>query len=195
VANDANLAHIESSLATWTCLSQAMGNDGIMALVLDDAGPTLAALANDLLLACYGPRFTVALNTQVATAKGEMREGFEIIVHDAQTDESKPLKHMSGGQRVWIHEALTRAVALYLALNSGRRYGALFSDESDGALDTESKRRYLSMKREVLRLGGYAVEFFISQTEELVDLADAVIDVASLSVSHTPAALQEEIAA
>ena len=32
------------------------------------------------------------------------------------------------------------------------------------------------MKREVLRIGGYTREFFISQTPELAGMADVVID-------------------
>ena len=34
----------------------------------------------------------------------------------------------------------------------------------------------MAMKREVLRLGGYEQEFFVSQTPELAAMADAVID-------------------
>jgi len=67
-------------------------------------------------------------------------------------------------------------VALYLAQHSGRCYGTLFSDEADGALDPARKRMFMAMKREVLRLGGYAREIFISQTPELTAMADAVID-------------------
>lgn len=37
------------------------------------------------------------------------------------------------------------------------------------------------MKREVLRQGGYEREYFISQTPELVEQADAVIDVVALA--------------
>ena len=48
--------------------------------------------------------------------------------------------------------------------NTGRRIGTLFSDEADGPLDPEHKRMFMAMKREVLRLGGYACEFFVSQT-------------------------------
>jgi exonuclease SbcC len=39
----------------------------------------------------------------------------------------------------------------------------------------------MAMKREVLRLGGYEREFFISQTPELTAMADAVIDLDGLS--------------
>ena len=83
---------------------------------------------------------------------------------------------MSGGERVWINECLIRAVALYLAQHTGRRYSVLFSDEADGPLDPERKRMFMAMKREVLRLGGYQCEFFVSQTPELTAMADAVID-------------------
>ena len=54
----------------------------MIALDIDDAGPTLSALANDLLLASYGPRFTLQVITQSTNGKGELREDFDIIVHD-----------------------------------------------------------------------------------------------------------------
>lgn len=41
---------------------------------------------------------------------------------------------------------------------------------------------YLKMKREVLRLGGYQLEYFVSQTEELAAMADVVIDVGAMKI-------------
>ena len=180
------VAHIEAQIALWSMLAKALGNDGIVALSIDDAGPTLSALANDLLLGCYGPRFTVSLKTQVENAKGECREGFSIVVHDAQSGQSKELDNMSGGEKLWINECLTRAIALYLAQNSGQRYETLFSDEADGPLDADRKRMFMAMKREVLRLGGYGREFFISQTPELTEMADAVIDLDAMRATTVP---------
>lgn len=171
---------IESAMGDWTLLARCMSNDGLIALAIDDAGPALSGLANDLLLACYGSRFTVSILTQVETAKGEKREDFDILVHDAESGESKSVRLMSGGERVWINECLVRAVALYLAQTSERRYETLFSDEADGALDPDRKRMFGAMKREVLRLGGYRREFFVSQTPELARMADAVIDLEAL---------------
>lgn len=153
-----------------------MSNDGLIALAIDDAGPALAGLANDLLLACYGPRFTVSILTLLQTSKGEQKEGFDIVVHDGDSGESKSIGFMSGGERTWIEAAMTRAIAIYLSQHTGRRYMTLFSDEADGALDPARKRMFMVMKREVLRLGGYAQEFFVSQTPELTAMADAVID-------------------
>lgn len=183
---DERISRCEKEASAWTLLAKALSHDGVIALCIDDAGPALTNLANDLLLSCYGPRFTVGIRTQVETAKGEAREGFDIIVHDADSGQSKSVTLMSGGERVWINECLTRAVALYLSQESGRHYATLFSDEADGPLDPERKRMFVAMKREVLRLGGYEREFFISQTPELTALADAVIDIESL---HAPASV------
>jgi exonuclease SbcC len=181
-ATDARASDVESELSGWTLLARCLSNDGVIALDIDDAGPTLAGLANDLLLACYGRRFTLEIRTQVATAKGEMREGFDIVVHDGEGGESRSVTLLSGGERVWINECLTRAIALYLAGNAGREYGTLFCDEADGPLDPERKRMFMDMKREVIRLGGYEREFFVSQTPELTAMADKVIDLDSFAL-------------
>lgn len=178
----AHASRVESELGNWKLLAKCLGNDGVIALVIDDAGPALASLANALLLACYGPRFTVSIRTLAATGKGGQRETFDIVVHDGESDQSKSVGLMSGGERVWINECLTRAIALYLTQHSGRHYATLFSDEADGSLDPQRKRMFMDMKREVLRLGGYAREFFVSQTPELTALADAVIDLDAWAV-------------
>jgi DNA repair protein SbcC/Rad50 len=102
------------------------------------------------------------------------------MVFDAETGQTKSVVVMSGGERIWINEALTRAMALHLARSSGRRYETLFCDEADGALDSEHKRMFMRMKREVLRLG-YAREFSVSQTPELTQMADVVIDLTTLA--------------
>ncbi|MCH2221550.1 MAG: DNA repair protein, partial [Dechloromonas sp.] len=100
VAN--RIAKVETELGDWNLFAKCMGNDGLIALAIDDAGPALSGLANDLLLACYGPRFTVSIQTLVETGKGEQKEGFDILVHDGESGESKSVGLMSGGERVWI---------------------------------------------------------------------------------------------
>jgi exonuclease SbcC len=198
---DSRCTAIDESLGVWTLFAKCMGNDGLIALSIDDAGPTLSGLANDLLFACYGPRFAVSIKTLVENGKGEQREGFDIIVHDADSGDAKSVTAMSGGERVWINECLTRAIALYLAQHSGRRYGTLFSDEADGPLDAERKRMFMAMKREVLRIGRYGREYFVSQTPALTAMADAVIDlekyVATVSGSrqnvHNASALSSQV--
>ena len=41
---------------------------------------------------------------------------------------------------------------------------------------------FMQMKREVLRLGGYEREFYITQTPELAAMADVVIDLDALRI-------------
>ena len=100
----------------------------------------------------------------------------------AMSTGSKSLSQMSAGERTWIDACMTRAIALYLTQHSGRCYATLFSDEADGPLDPEHKRMFMAMKREVLRLGGYEREYFITQTPELAAMADVVIDLDLLRV-------------
>lgn len=167
---------IENEIAYWALLAKAFGNDGIVALSIDDAGPTLSSIVNDLLQSCFGSQFTISILTQTETAKGEMREGFDIVVHDAKSGESKSVTFMSGGEQVWINEALSRGIALYLAQNSGIQYETLFSDEADGPLDPDRKTQFMRMKREVIRIGGYKREYFISQHPDNWEMADKLID-------------------
>jgi len=133
---------------------------------------------NDVQLLSDAVRLTVDIHTQRKLDNSETREVFEILVHDAESDSSKAVGVMSGGQKVWINECLTRGVALYIAGNAGQPYETLFSDESDGPLDPDRKVQFMRMKREVLRQGGYQREFFISQTPELV--AEAVVKAATV---------------
>ncbi|WP_354676796.1 sbcc family protein [Cupriavidus plantarum] len=182
-AIEAQAQALSDQIAQWKLLAKGLGNDGVIALSIDDAGPAITQIVNDLLLACYGPRFTIAIHTQTELASGEKREGFAINVIDADNDSMKDFAVMSGGQKVWINECLTRGIALYRGQDAQQPFQTLFTDEADGPLDPERKRAFMKMKREVLRLGGYEREFFISQTPDLVDGADAVIDVVALGQS------------
>jgi exonuclease SbcC len=190
----ANSQHLEAEIAHWLSLQTALGRDGILALSIDDAGPTLSSLANDLLMSCYGPRFSVRIDTQAEVkSTGAQKETFDIVVLDADTDESKSVREMSGGERIWINEALTRAIALYQAQQSGQVYHTLFSDESDGALDPQKKEQFVRMKRRVLELGGYDREFFISHSPDVWPLADAVIHLGD-DIVEAPAEQSREVA-
>ena len=175
-AHEATVATAADDLAHWTTLCKALGPNGVIALVIDDAGPSLAALTNDLLRACYGPRFSVRIDTQHQNTDGTYREDFDIVVFDSFSGEAKSLADMSGGQKIWVNDALCCAVAVYMSQQSGQDYECRMSDESDGALDDEKKHQYMLMKREVLKMAGLEREFFISHSTATWELADAVID-------------------
>ena len=88
-ATQSRADRLSDEIAQWKLLAKGLGNDGVIALTIDDAGPALTHTVNELLLACYGMRFTVEIRTQRTLASGELREGFEILVHDAESDSSK----------------------------------------------------------------------------------------------------------
>lgn len=173
---------INADVADWNLLAKACSNDGIVALELDDAGPTIASISNDLLKSCYGPRFSVRLETQSAKVNGDMKEVFDITVFDSETSEVKSITEMSGGQVCWIEDALTRAICLFNINRSDRVFGTIYSDEKDGALDASRKCEFMAVKRRSLQIGSHSRELFITQTPDLIDMADAVIRLAPGSV-------------
>ncbi|PPC88016.1 MAG: hypothetical protein CTY39_01405 [Hyphomicrobium sp.] len=179
-ATVAEAERLSEEIAKWKLLEKGMGNDGLIALSIDDAGPEISMLCNSLLEDCYDGRFVVRLDTQRETQTGNLKETFDVIVHDTHRGEEKSLGKMSGGERVWVNECLTRAIALYVGQSNAVQFHTLFSDESDGPLDPDRKRQFMKMKRSVLERGGYEREYFISQTEELWSLADHIINVAAL---------------
>jgi len=177
ISLDERLKVMQQDISEWIVLEKAFGDNGIIALEIDDAGPSISAIANDLLLSCFGPRFSVRIDTQAAKAGGKgLKETFDIVVFDTERDESKSLKVLSGGEKVWIEEAVTRAICLYNAGKSGKRFQTLFTDEKDGALDFRRKKEFMNMKRKALEIGGFDIEFFISQSPEIQELADSTID-------------------
>jgi exonuclease SbcC len=174
---------IGSEISDLRLLQKACSNDGIIALEIDDAGPSIAAIANDLLGSCYGNRFSVRIETQTAKSDGSMKEDFDITVFDSERGTEKSITKMSGGEVTWLEDAITRAICLYHLKGANKVYASLFADEKDGALDASRKSEFFAIKRRAMELGGHDFEFFITQTPELVDLADAKIIVAPGSVT------------
>jgi exonuclease SbcC len=177
---EASADQFGSEIANWSLISKVFGNDGLIALSIDDCGPEISSLTNQILTDCFGGRFSVRIDTQTETKQGSLKETFEVMVNDCLRGEEKPASLVSGGESVWINESLTRAIALYQAQKSGQSYQTLFSDEADGPLSPEKKRQFIQMKRAVLAIGGYEREFYISQTPELWKMADHIIDVGTL---------------
>lgn len=171
---------LQDEIAKWKLIEKGMGNDGLVALSIDDAGPEISRLCNELLAQDDEQRFTVRLDTQRELGTGNMKETFEIMVFDNRGGKECPIGWTSGGEQVWVNECLTRAIALHTSASSGMGYQTLFTDETDGAFDPKRKRQFMKMKRKVLEQGGYEREYFISQTPELWDLADHIIHMDSL---------------
>ena len=132
----------------WRYLERACGPDGIQALELDAMGPGIAEVANRLLSAAYGSRFTLEFRTTRLAGKGSKTkqvEDFSIWILDSEDGSEQELSTLSGGEAVWIRWALYEAFGIIRDRNTGTRFLTKFQDEADGALDPESRQRYFAM--------------------------------------------------
>lgn len=165
---------IEAEVATWTLLSAAMR--GVVDLSIEDAGPAISAIANDLLREAYGPRFTIQLVSQREQANGKLVECFDVQVIDADSGITSSILHKSGGENVWLDKALSDAVGIYHQDAAGTTYECLFADEAEDGLTQERKAQFYRMDRRALAVGNYRRKFFVSHNPDAWSMADAVID-------------------
>ena len=175
------IENLEKEISEWNTVNKLYKE--LIPLEIEDAGPEISEIANQLLYECYGPRFSITINTQemARSKKKELKDTFDIIVYDSERDEKKSLRFMSGGEKVWIEEAIMRAISLYNCFRSNRKIETLFTDEKDGALDEDNKIRYLKMKEKVLQLGGFKREYFISHSPVAQEMSNFVLNIEELA--------------
>jgi exonuclease SbcC len=168
----AKLDAAEEDAADYSQLERAFGKDGIQALEIDAAGPSVTAIANDLLATCYGTRFQLRIDTTEPTAKGDkVKEIFEVKILDAESPEGDR-KSGSGGEQAILDEALRMAIAIFNTQRSGHEMLTLWRDETGGALSPENASRYVHMLRRARDIGGFHQVLFISHSEAVWSQAD-----------------------
>ena len=163
------------TVANWDLL--AKGLQGVVDLIIEDAGPTIAATANKLLLDSYDGRFSIRIVTQKEQANGRLVECFNITVLDNETEIESYLLKKSGGESVWIDKALVDAVGIYHQDAAGMRYECRFADEADDGLTPSRKAKYYQMDRAALDVGEYDRCYFISHSDVGLSSADFVLEV------------------
>lgn len=171
---------LETELIEWQALARVFGRDGLPVLEIDAAGPGVSALANDLLQASFGGRFSLELVTQEVKADGKgMKEAFELKVFDAERGgDARDLADLSGGEQVVVEEALKAALATYVNQRNVAPIRTIWRDETTGALDRENAVRYVAMLRRLHQLSGAHHLLFITHNSEAAALADVQLVVA-----------------
>jgi exonuclease SbcC len=192
--HEASAREAEGEVADWQLLERGLGRDGIQALEIDAAGPEVARITNELLEACYGPRFSIGFETlrEKRSARGEFVEAFDVKVYDGGRD--RPVEALSGGERVVVGEAIGLAIAIFNARRSGVRWETLFRDETAGALDPKNASAYADMLRRALSLGGFYQVVFVAHQAEVVERADVVLEVTGGRVSVQGARVPARVA-
>lgn len=167
---------IEQDLADWTKLSQDLGRNGLQAMEVDAAGPELTELANDLLHTCFGPRWTVSIETQRLDSTGKKTiEGCEVRVIDTERGRDASASSLSGGEKVLVSEAISLALSMLACRRAGVTGATLVRDETGAALDPENAVGYVAMLRRAAELVGASKVLFVSHNAEARDLADAIV--------------------
>lgn len=173
---NAQRAALADRRAGFALVESGFGVNGIQALEIDAAGPEVSTITNDLLEACFGSRFSVALRTvQEAKAGRVQREVFDLLVYDGESGGSRPLDEMSGGEQALIDEALRLAIAIFNSRRHGAVFGTLFRDECDGQFHESMAARYPAMLRRAMELGSFDRIYMISHRAIVSAQADARI--------------------
>lgn len=170
-------AAIEVDLSDWT--REANDLLSIIAMEVDGLGPQLTTIANDLLHTCVGPRWTVSIDTQRASADGKRTlETCEIRVLDTVEGIEKLGERLSGGQAVIVGEAIALAMAVVACAYWRVDGPTLVRDESGAALDPGMGPKYIAMLRRAAAQIGASRVLFVVHDRDAQALADARVVVA-----------------
>lgn len=164
---NAKRALIEKEIAEWQYLKFACGKDGLRALEIDNAAPTISTFANNLLSETFGTTFSIRFRTQ----DDEGKECLDIFV-SREDGREVLLENMSGGEKVWILKALRLSQTMLSKEKSGRAFETLFCDEEDGQLSRDNALNFVKLYRETLKMAGMNTCFYISHKPEALSLAD-----------------------
>ena len=177
----AKLKDMTQEICEWALLGRATGKDGIQALELDALAPSISSIASRL-LAASGNEGSIAIQTLRIAGKGSKQhaiEDFSILYINARGDEQE-ISTLSGGEAVWVRKAIYDAFELIRTQNTGIQYCTVILDEADGALDHESRLRYMRMIDAAHKESARYQTIIVTHSLELQDMADMRIAIADL---------------
>lgn len=173
---ESKLVDANKDKRSWSLLSTAFGRTGIQSMEIDSCGPTVSAIANDLLLSCFGPRFSVSFVTQVPKIDGSgNKDEFDIYVIDSRSGRQGSLDDLSGGEKVIVSECASLAISLFNRQMSEVCWQTIWRDEASSAVDDERAPLYVQMLRRAMESGSFRRLFFVSHQSRATDAADARI--------------------
>lgn len=167
---------LEAISRDYTIIQKAFSYTGIQSLELDSAAPEISAIANDILYKSYGDRFTISFETQRDAKDGRKIDDFIVMVFDAKTGRKKELDMLSTGESIWIKQALYFAFSVIRSKRSGFCFKTRFIDESDGALDSEARIRYLKMLESAHDSCGATLTLMVTHSQEIKDIVSQKLE-------------------
>ena len=137
----ADLKTLQEEQGLYEELARAFGQNGVPALLIEQAIPALQDAANELLARMTDSRLAINLLMQRPTQRGGAAETLEIRVSDEHG--SRRYETYSGGEAFRINFALRVALSKFLAHRAGAPLPTLFIDEGFGSQDTAGREKLI----------------------------------------------------
>lgn len=189
------IRELSEEIREWEIIQRASGPDGIQALELDAIAPNISSIATKLLLAS-GNQGTIDIRTTRIGGKGLQQrqiEDFLIMYIDPEGNEQE-ISTLSGGESVWVRKAVYDAFEVIRARSTGLQFLTVVLDEADGALDAESRMRYLRMIEAAHSESGRYQTIIITHSLELQSMASTCIAMESLGPAKNDEPEEEALA-
>jgi exonuclease SbcC len=170
---EAELAGKRKAVESDAELATMLGRNGVQALLMDRAIPSIEADANAV-LARIKPGLQVALSTQRANQTGTVRETLDIIISDEEG--TRPYESFSGGESFRVDFALRIALSKLLTRRAGARLETLVVDEGFGSLDSDGVSRMVECLNAIK--DDFKLVLVVSHLEDMKDAFPARIEVA-----------------
>jgi len=159
---------LTEELSDWHYLRQACSKDGIRALEIDSAAPSITGFANDLMHDNFGQNRSVSLRTMDPESG---KETLDVMVIEEDGKEA-PLDMKSGGEQIPILKALQLGMTLLSAEKNDKEFNTSLSDEADGALDPVNGVKFIGLTRSFMKIGGFDTCFYITHKPDCASMAD-----------------------
>lgn len=167
---------ITTRIAHLRKLEHAFSQEGIPALLIEEALPMIQDRANDLLDRLSSGAMSIRFETQGEYKdknREDKKETLDILISDPAG--VRPYEMFSGGEAFRVNFAIRLALSHVLAQRAGARLQTLVIDEGFGSQDTEGRQRLI----EAINLvrPDFARILVITHLEELKDAFPARIEV------------------
>lgn len=166
----------EKDIKDYEIIQASFGNTGIPIIELSTAAPEISDIANNILSESFDNRFKIEFDTQRDTKDNKRIDDFVITVFDSRSGRTKRLDWISGGEGLLIKQALYYAFSVIRARRTGLNFKTRFLDESDGALDGDTRIEYLKMIKSAHEQCNAVQTLLITHSIEVKEVLEQKID-------------------
>lgn len=142
-----SLKTLNKQSAIYQAIAQALGKDGIPALIIEQALPEIEQEANRVLSKLTDNQAHLTIDSLKNLKTGAIRETLDIKISDAVG--IRPYEMFSGGEAFRIDFALRLAISKLLAQRAGTSLQTLIIDEGFGSQDDEGLQHIMDALHKV----------------------------------------------